>query len=302
MAAQALQQVTGEDPEELIASLNGQLETEIEPDEIYKRALVEGTLNKQTKEEIQEAVRRAQKAYEIATQSLFRDVSSYSFDKYAKELASPVGLEDLENFTLKYLARERRQVQRKDGFMEFLKPESLRETKLPDRFRAVTFDRAIAIRNPQAEFFALGHPFIDAMLQHIGDYGFGGHTAVRVVESAALKHGETKVGYQFNFTIRRRVQREDGDEYLFDFYTVVISVEGSPEKQLAACAAATYSKDGPIPPDVERLLCTLDSIGVTPAYELAKAEIQREAEFWDWDEDVDLIGLAKVAFVPPLHS
>lgn len=302
VAAQALQQVTGEDPEELIASLNGQLETEIEPDEIYKRALVEGTLNKQTKEEIQEAVRRAQKAYEIATQSLFRDVSSYSFDKYAKELASPVGLEDLENFTLKYLVRERRQVQRKDGFMEFLKPESLRETKLPDRFRAVTFDRAIAIRNPQAEFFALGHPFIDAMLQHIGDYGFGGHTAVRVVESAALKHGETKVGYQFNFTIRRRVQREDGDEYLFDFYTVVISVEGSPEKQLAACAAATYSKDGPIPPDVERLLCTLDSIGVTPAYELAKAEIQREAEFWDWDEDVDLIGLAKVAFVPPLHS
>ena len=166
----------------------------------------------------------------------------------------------------------------------------------------MTFDRAIAIRNPQAEFFALGHPFIDAMLQHIGDYGFGGHTAVRVVESAALKHGETKVGYQFNFTIRRRVQREDGDEYLFDFYTVVISVEGSPEKQLAACAAATYSKDGPIPPDVERLLCTLDSIGVTPAYELAKAEIRREAEFWDWDEDVDLIGLAKVAFVPPLHS
>lgn len=104
VAAQALQQVTGEDPEELIASLNGQLEAEIEPDEIYKRALVEGTLNKQTKEEIQEAVRRSQKAYEIATQSLFRDVSSYSFDKYKKELASPVSLKDLEGFTLKYLA------------------------------------------------------------------------------------------------------------------------------------------------------------------------------------------------------
>jgi superfamily II DNA or RNA helicase len=302
VAAQALQQVTGEDPEELIASLNGQLETEIEPDEIYKRALVEGTLNKQTKEEILEAVRRAQKAYEIATQSLFRDVSSYSFDKYQKELASPVGLEDLEDFTLKYLARERRQVQRKDGFMEFLTPESLRGTKLPERFRAVTFDRATAIRNPQAEFFALGHAFIDAMLQNVGDYGFGGQTAIRVVESTALQHGETKVGYQFNFTIRRRVQREDGDEYLFDFYTVVISAEGSPEKQLAACAAATYSQDGPIPPQVERLLCTLDSIEVTAAYELAKAEIQREAEFWDWDEDVDLIGLAKVAFLSQVHS
>ena len=58
VAAQAFQQVTGEDAEELVASLNGQLETEIEPDAIYKRALVEGTLNKQTKEEIQDAVRQ----------------------------------------------------------------------------------------------------------------------------------------------------------------------------------------------------------------------------------------------------
>src|SRR5271157_2236806 len=153
VAAQALQQVTGEDPEELIASLNWQLETEIEPDEIYKRALVEGTLNKQTKEEIQEAIRRAQKAFEIATQSLFRDASSYSFDKYQRELASPVSLKDLEGFTLMYLARERRQVQHRDGFLEFLTPESLRGMNLPERYRTGTFDRAKAIRNPQVEFF-----------------------------------------------------------------------------------------------------------------------------------------------------
>lgn len=86
VAAEALKRVTGEDPEELIASLNGQLEAEIDPDEIYKRALVEGTLNKQTKEEIEDAVKRAQKAFEIATQSLFKDVSSYSFEKYRQEL------------------------------------------------------------------------------------------------------------------------------------------------------------------------------------------------------------------------
>jgi hypothetical protein len=75
-----------------VRSLNWQLETEIEPDEIYKRALVDGTLNKQTKEEIQAAVRRAQEAFEIATQSLFKDASSYSFDSYQKALASPVNL------------------------------------------------------------------------------------------------------------------------------------------------------------------------------------------------------------------
>src|SRR5271157_2975294 len=104
---------------------------------------------------------------------MFRATASTST---RNELASPVGLKDLEDFTLKYLARERRQVQRKDGFVEFLTPESLRDKKLPERFKSVTFDRATAIRNSQAEFFALGHPFINAMIQQIGDYSFGGHT------------------------------------------------------------------------------------------------------------------------------
>jgi superfamily II DNA or RNA helicase len=294
VAAVALQQVTGEDAEELIASLNGQLETEIEPDEIYKRTLVEGTLNKQTKEEIQEAVRRAQKAYEIATQSLFRNVSSYSFDKYEKELASPVSLKDLEDFTLKYLARERRQVQRKEGFFEFLTPESLREMKLPERFRAVTFDRSTAIRSSQADFFALGHPFVDAMFQQIGDYGFGGHTAVRSISVPGLNADEAKAGYQFNFVVRGRVQREDGDEYIFGLHTVVISAEGLPDERMASSAATLYSKDDLQSLHTERLLSELDNLTIEHAYQAARVEIERTTQFWDWDEDVELVGLAKV--------
>ncbi len=288
VAAQALQQVTGEDPEELIASLNWQLETEIEPDEIYKRALVEGTLNKQTKEEIQEAVRRSQKAYEIATQSLFRDVSSYSFDNYKRELASPVSLKDLEGFTLKYLARERRQVQRKDGYLEFLTPESLREMKLKERYKAATFDRATAIRNPEAEFMALGHPFVDAMLQQIGDYGFGGHTAVRVIEVPGLPAADARAALQFNFTVRSRVQREDGDEFLFGFYTVVVRSDGAVDEELASKAASSYSKEGPLSPHAEQLLRNLDCLKLDHAYQLAKEQIEGQVQLWDWEEDVDL--------------
>ncbi len=37
-AAKAIAKVTGEDPEEIKGSLNGQLESEIDPKEIYKRA------------------------------------------------------------------------------------------------------------------------------------------------------------------------------------------------------------------------------------------------------------------------
>ena len=88
--------MTDEDPEDIKATLNGHLENEIDPTKIYQRALVEGDLNKQTQKEIAEAVQRAKQAYEIATQSLFRDVSSYSFDNYRRELASDLTLNDLQ--------------------------------------------------------------------------------------------------------------------------------------------------------------------------------------------------------------
>ena len=299
-AAEALGQVTGEDPEELMASLNGQLEAEIEPDEIYKRALVEGTLNKQSKEEIKEAVKRAQVAYEIATKSLFRDVSSYSFDNYRKELASPVELKDLEDFTLKYLARERRQVQRKDGFVEFLTPEALREKEkwLPERYKTVTFDRTTAIRNSQAEFLALGHPFVDAMLRHVGDYDFGGHTALRVIEAKGAGSSGARAGYQFNFTVRSRVALKDGVEYLFDLHTVVVLADASVDEKLAEIAASSFIQEDDLPPGVSSALSMVESLDLDRAYELAKVAVEKRAEFWDWDEDVDLIGVAKALFLP----
>jgi len=298
VAAQALQQVTGEKPEELIASLNWELETEIDPDEIYKRALVEGTLNKQTKDEIQEAVRRAQKAYEIATESLFKDASSYSFDSYQKDLASPVNLKDLEDFTLRFLARERRQIQRKDGFFEFLTPEGMRDNSLSERYRMVTFDRGAAIRNSQAEFFALGHPFVDAMLRRVGDYSFGGHTAVRVISAKGLNLAEPKAGYQFNFTVRSRVQREDGDEYLFDMRTLVVVPDGTTDDGLAALAAREFSVENGHESTGLDALRQLESINLDDAYRIAKEALERRVKFWDWDEDVELIGVARVVFLP----
>src|SRR5260370_42504203 len=95
-AASTIAKVTGEDPEEIKGTLNGQLESEIDPAKIYQRAMVEGNLNKQTPKEIAAAVERAKRAYEIATQSLFRDGSSYSFAKYQREPASDLWLDDLQ--------------------------------------------------------------------------------------------------------------------------------------------------------------------------------------------------------------
>jgi superfamily II DNA or RNA helicase len=295
-AAEALSQVTGENVEELLASLNGQLEAEIEPQEIYKRALVEGTLNKQTKSEIKEAVARAQRAYEIATTSLFRDCSSYNFDHYRKDLASPVTLKDLEEFTLKFLARERRQVQRKDGVLEFLTPEPLRKLGLAERYKNVTFDRGKAIRDSWAEFFAIGHPFVDAMVRYVGDYDFGGHTAVRLIEVPGLTR--PVAAFQLNFAVRRRVQREDGTEYLFDLKTVAVRCDGGIDEELANWAQNAYSIDGDIDSAARKALCALQGLDIDRAYEFARAYIESRTELWDWEEDVDLLGVAKLVAIP----
>jgi superfamily II DNA or RNA helicase len=297
-AAEALGKVTGEDAEELIASLNGQLEAEIAPDEIYKRALVEGTLNKQSKEEIRQAVERAEEAYRIATTSLFKDISSYSFDSYKKDLASPVGLEDLEEFTTNFLTRERRQIQRKEGFLEFLTPEVLQGEGLPERYKSATFERATAIRNPQSEFLAIGHPFVDAMIRHIGEYDFGGHTAVRVIKVPDSDLDAAACGFQFNFTVRRRVAREDGDEHLFDWHTVVVRSDGVIDDRLAEIAAMSYSDDHAPDQIGSGALNELDSCDEDAAFQSARSELERKTKLWDWDEEVDVIGIAKVVFLP----
>ena len=42
----------------------------------------------------------------------------------------------------------------------------------------------------------------------------------------------------------------------------------------------------------------LDSLGPDRAYEVAKAALEKRVQFWDWDEDVDLIGVAKLIIEP----
>jgi superfamily II DNA or RNA helicase len=294
-SAEALSRVTGENVEDLMGSLNGQLDAEIEPDEIYKRALVEGTLNKQTKDEIKVAVERAQKAYEIATMSLFRDCSSYSFDNYQKTLASPVSLNDLENFTLKFLAKERRQVQRKEGALEFLTPEPLHKLGLPERYRHGTFDRSRAIRHSELDFFAIGHPFIDTMFRYVGDYEFGGHTCVRFLSVPWID--ESSSALQFNFTVRTRVQRGDWIEYLFDLYTVAVGSDGELDHRLAQLASEAYSLE-PTIKSVPSAIAKPTPARLENAFQLAKSYLESKVTFWDWDEDVDLVGIANLVLIP----
>lgn len=262
------------------------MESEIDSARIYRRVLVEGDLNKQTQKEIAEAVQRAKQAYEIATQSLFRDVSSYSFDSYRKELASDLTLGDLSGFAERFLSKHRRQLQQKDSFLEFLVPDVLEPFGLPERYRNATFDRHLAIKRTDAEFFALGHPFVDAMLAYSGSYDFGGLTAIRHISSPEFAR---QSGFLFIFIVRQRITRGGGDECLFHFHPVFVTKDGLTRNEFVDIAVNGTSLENSastngFPPD--------------PAFAFAEAKkyVENEIGLWDWVDDVEFLCLSWVEF------
>lgn len=285
-AATALAAVTGEDPEDIKGTLNGQLESEIDPAKIYRRALVEGDLNKQTQKEIAEAVERARRAYEIATQSLFRDVSSYSFDNYRKELASELTLADLRAFTERFLSKHRRQLQQKGEFLEFIVPGALKDFELPERYRQATFERELAIRRNDAEFLALGHSFVDSMLAYVGAYDFGGLTAMRRIVAPNLAG---RSGFLFVFVIRQRITREDGDECLFQFEPVFVTAQGQIDNEALASAVTGTS--------VEERAGETQMSDPQIAFAAAQRDVEQRLQLWDWIDDVEFLALSWVEFV-----
>ncbi len=284
-AAEAIAQVTGEDPEDIKGTLNGQLEVEIDPTKIYQRALVEGDLNKQTQQEIAEAVERAKRAYEIATQSLFRDVSSYSFDSYQRELATDISLSDLKAFTERFLSKHRRQLQQKGPLLEFLVPDALKPHKLPERYRTATFERTLAIERPDVEFLALGHPFVDAMLSYVGSYDFGGLTAVRRVASRELAGMH---GFLFVFVVRQRITRDEGDECLFQFQPVFVTADGQIHPEALSASVAL--------PSVEDSLAISNMPDPASAFRIARSHLEENVGLWDWEDDIEFLCLSWVEF------
>jgi hypothetical protein len=96
------------------------------------------------------------------------------------------------------------------------------------------------------------------------------------------------------------VQRQDGDEYLFDMQTVVVLPDGSIDTDLSSLAASSYSENDSLTPQVEGALDSLDKMEVEEAFQYAKAHIERTAQLWDWDEDVELIGVARVVTLPAI--
>ena len=216
---------------------------------------------------------------------LFRDVSGYSFANYERELKADIDLEALRELTERFLQHHHRQVQKKDGLVEFLTPEDLRGPGIDERFTKVTFDRKAAIESPDLTFFALGHPFVDSMLKACGDVSFGGYCTRRYVKNPKVS---PRYGYTFNFIVRQRIHRDDHEEFLFALHPIFIGDDGTIDDITAKTCLESYSDS--LNRDIQIHL------GSDDAFEIAKGRLQKQVKtIWDWEEDVTLLNLALVA-------
>jgi len=166
-------------------------------------------------------------------------------------------------------------------------PDVLKPAGLPERFQAATFDRQTAIEHSEAEFLAMGHPFVDAMLAYVGSYDFGGLTAVRRIVSRPLAG---RCGFLFVFVLRRPVSREDGDEYLFKFSPVFVTDdgridEGALTEAVRGTGEETRTAVEPLPDP-------------TVAFRRARKHLAETAGLWDWADEAEFIALSRVEFVP----
>ena len=123
------------------------------------------------------------------------------------------------------------------------------------------------------------------MLSQAGSYDFGGLAAVRQITEPKLTG---RSGYLFVFIIRQRVSREDGDECLFKFSPVFASAGGEIDESALEAAVAGTSADpsGPAksPPDP------------AIAYGAAKQHLEKKESIWDWNDDIEFLGLSWVEF------
>ena len=292
-AAARLSGVTGETPVEIEEGLLGLFDEHLNYEKIYRDGLAKGNIEP-SQQEIDEAVKRAEKSYKIASSSLFsKDIAPFNPDRFKHEVQSPLTLEDVKTFVLEFVRREGRKVTESgEGMFEFLLPDSLKGVEgLKRRYEKVTFDRAIAIRNSEAEFLAIGHPLTNAILNHCGSADFGGLTGSQVVERSQSLSAS---GALFHFTVKVTKELSGNESTFFEFVPAFVYDDGTvaPKETVRTIVselakAKPSSKQAAVPVESAEHL-----------FKKAKDQALEEyAQYQPWDDDVFCLDALRVEVV-----
>lgn len=196
---------TGEAQEDFRTEILGFLGSSPNYLELYKKALIDKDYVR-TENEIKEALRQAREASE-ALSELTQDLRSFDLQNYLS-LEGKFSLRDLEKFVTAAVLRLGGSILPDGEFLIIETPQVLLHyTEVRPKYNYVTFDREAAMRKKSAELFGIGHPFVNALIEHLQKITFSGsvtefkleqHESESYVVFATLLNIELENGNHFN--------------------------------------------------------------------------------------------------------
>ena len=167
-AVARLAQVTGLDATDVRDQLIGLAQEFIDYEKLYRQALKDSE-TKPSEAEIAEGIQKAEEAFQLAYDTIFKHaVSPFNPDRFKKLIRQNLTLEDLHQWLDAYLKTQGRRLlyRETEDLYEFLLPEGLKHHLPPNQRTAKgTFDRKRAIREASTPLLAFGHPAIDLVLR-----------------------------------------------------------------------------------------------------------------------------------------
>jgi hypothetical protein len=205
--------------EDFLSSILGPLSERLDYVALYRDALVHRDFDR-TAGEIEEAVRNAVSAGNILD-SLCQGLEPFNLDKY-RAIRGDVTWGDLAQFVTRGLAEIGATFIWQNELLSCDVPEVIRERSgIADRYERLTFDRRRAMNAPDVELAGIGHPLVDALLDHFRSPSFSGLTCLRLVDGT---NGHHDCVVQFNYLLQEHrdgvseslavVPVADGREYL----------------------------------------------------------------------------------------
>jgi len=209
----------------------GPLAEALDYDLLYREALRSRDFQR-TDDQIEAAIHAARQANE-ALSGLMQGLEPFNLEKY-RRIRGDLTLDHVRDFLRRFLDLHSIRIEEQNGFWAFNTPKVL-TGNLPARYERVTFDRSQAITAESVQFVGLGHPLLDAILNHCQDDSFGGEVTVFPPESGVPPH--LRVLYQFAF--RREEQLVERG-----LLVVAINQQGAYDTALGSCLPAYVFQAG----------------------------------------------------------
>ncbi len=167
-AANRLSEAKGLDIEDVRGQLLGFAQEFIDYGAVYRDALIKGD-TKESEAKIEQGIKEAEKAFELADDKVFRHATEpFNPARFRSLNRCGLTLEDMRVWLEDYLKSQGRKLMwRKDKQLwEFLIPEKIKHLAREKKVTG-TFDREMAMRHPEIELLAFGHPAMDIILRSV---------------------------------------------------------------------------------------------------------------------------------------